>query len=646
MTTVPGGAIEKRRKGTDLTEMSGPRVTIDLDRIERNARAVVAACREAGIEVFGVTKGTCGMPQVARAMLRGGVAGIGESRFENIRRLRASGISCPIMLLRSPPLSRIEEVIASVDISLNSELAIIAELSRVAERMARVHDIILMVDLGDLREGIWPDDLVPTVERVLELPGVRIAGIGTNLTCFGAILPTEENIGALVAHARGLERRFGLKLRHVSGGNSSSLPLLLSGKMPAGITNLRIGEAILQGGRDTFLDDPWGALDQDAFRLTGELLEVKTKPSMPIGKMGLDAFGRKPVFVDKGKRRRGILNLGREDVVVEGLVPTDPGVAVLGASSDHLVLDVTEMTPRPQVGDTISFRMNYAALLFAMTSEYVDKVPMLDKPSAKTPSRVRLLAPPGLRDVVREHDFQGRLAALGFAAATAELPHETAPAADGLSALRAGAVEALAEGGIPLILGQDHSVSLAGLGAVAQAVDAFGLLWFDATSSFEPPVGQGAQEPAETVLSRALGYDPGYPALKPQLSPENVVLIGLREVAPHEAEIIRDSRVTVFTIADIDALGIREVMRQALRVAMAGTRGLYVSYCPAVTDIPGTADGAGGITLRETHQAMEIVAETGALLAMDAVGLDPDAAPRLIGETSNFVMSCFGKKIL
>ena len=129
--------------------MSGPFVTIDLETIERNARAVVAACAKSGIEVFGVTKGTCGMPQVARAMLRGGVIGIGESRFENIRRLRDSGIDAPILLLRSPPLSRVEEVVASVDISLNTELAIIRELSRVAERMSRTHDIILMVDLGD-----------------------------------------------------------------------------------------------------------------------------------------------------------------------------------------------------------------------------------------------------------------------------------------------------------------------------------------------------------------------------------------------------------------------------------------------------------------------------------------------------------------
>src|SRR5437868_5795940 len=200
--------------------MPGPQVTIDLERIEHNARTVVSWCAEAGISTFGVTKGACGMPQVARAMLRGGVSGLAESRFENIKRLREAGIDAPVMLLRSPPLSLIDEVIRSVDISLNSELTIIRELSRVAERMGRVHDIILMIDLGDLREGIWPDDVIPTVAQILELPGIRIAGLGTNLTCFGAIIPTEVNLGQLTDLADTVRRTFGLDLTYISGGNS------------------------------------------------------------------------------------------------------------------------------------------------------------------------------------------------------------------------------------------------------------------------------------------------------------------------------------------------------------------------------------------------------------------------------------------
>ncbi len=416
--------------------MPGPQVAIDLGRIERNARAVVARCTTAGIKVFGVTKGTCGMPQVARAMLRGGVAGIAESRFENIRRLRDSGISAPIMLLRSPPIARVEEVVRTVDISLQSELAIIRELSRIAERMGRVHDIMLMVDLGDLREGIWPNDLLPTVEEVLKLKGVRIAGIGTNLGCFGAIMPTEENLGQLVAHAYKIERLAGIGLDWVSGGNSSSLPLLLDGRLPAGINNLRIGEAILQGGLETFRDSPWAELEFDACRLSGEVIEVKKKPSLPIGESGYDAFGNQPVFVDEGDRLRAIANIGREDVLIEGLTPIHKGVRVLGGSSDHLLMDVTEADPPVAVGNRVSFRMNYGAMLSVMTSEYVEKIPMHDVETTPRGKMVQIVADPAAATVLAKQRAGARLEAMNYDVVE---PGDIARLPSGLMRLSAGA---------------------------------------------------------------------------------------------------------------------------------------------------------------------------------------------------------------
>jgi ornithine racemase len=353
--------------------MPGPLVTIDLRILERNARAVVERCRAAGIDVFGVTKATCGMPEVAQTMLRGGVSGLAESRLENIVRLRAAGIAARMMLMRLPALSQVEDVVRYADISLNSELSVIAALSRAAERAAVVHEIILMVDLGDLREGIWPDDLLAMAEEVVKLPGVKIVGLGTNLNCLGGIVPTEENLGLLVGYAETMRKRFGLELPYVSGGNSGSLPLLLAGGMPPGINQLRIGEAMLQGGRDTFYDQPWTALDRGAFTLSAELLELKIKPSVPIGRAGVDAFGRTPQFVGKGDRLRGILNVGLQDINTDSLFPLAPGVVVEGASSDHLIVDVHEMSPAPKVGDSIEFRMGYGSLLKAMTSEYVAK---------------------------------------------------------------------------------------------------------------------------------------------------------------------------------------------------------------------------------------------------------------------------------
>lgn len=608
--------------------MSGPQVAIDLGRIERNARVVANRCAASGIKVFGVTKGMCGMPQVARAMLRGGVSGLAESRFENIRRLRESGITAPIMLLRSPPLARIEEVVRTVDISLQSELATIREVARIAERMGRVHDILLMIDLGDLREGVWPSEIVPTVEQIVAMNGVRLAGIGTNLGCFGAIMPTEENLGQLVAHAYKVERITGLPLGMISGGASSSLTLLLEGRLPAGINNLRVGEAILQGGIETFRDRPWDELEFDAARLSTDVIEVKLKPTRPIGESGYDAFGNQPVFADDGDRMRAIANIGREDVVIEGLTPIAPGIRVLGGSSDHLLLDVTDADPPVVVGDRLAFRMGYGAMLLAMTSEYVEKTPIHDV--EETPGRrmVQIVADADAGSVLARHRLGERLEAIGL-----DVVHP-----DDVTRLPAGLTRVTA--------GRDRRVTLQALAAAVKTTHSLGLIWIDSIAALEPHEGSGDKVGEASVLARALGIGGGLPVLQPQLSPENVVIVGLREATPSEAGILKASRVTVFTMADIDAMGIGQVMREAIRIVSTGTRGFHVSYSPTATDFPGWGDGLGGMTVRETHQAMEAVALSGGMISIDVAPLGPSLDARIRAETTSFVTSAFGKRIL
>ena len=610
--------------------MDGPQVSIRLDTIEHNARVVTTKCRECGIEVFGVTKGTCGMPQVARAMLRGGVAGLAESRFENIRRLRESGIEAPIMLLRSPPLSRVEEVIRSVDVSLNSELGVLRELSRVAERMGRVHDVILMVDLGDLREGIWPSDLMAAVDEVMQLPGISLAGLGTNLTCFGAIIPTQKNLGELTAHVRAVEERHGVKLTYVSGGNSSSLPLLLAGRMPAGINNLRIGEAILKGGSDTFLDEPWEALDRDAFHLTVELLEVKVKPSMPIGETGLDAFGQRPTFVDMGDRLRGIGNVGREDVIVEGLEPVTAGIQVLGASSDHLVLDLTEADPRPEIGDLIDFRMSYGAMLATMTSDYVEKMPMHDEPVERKRKGADLLVGEGLIPPVEQEELQGRLEALGFEVA------KSPTSADAVAA-------SLEAGAVPVLIGRDHLTTWAGLSGAARALEDFGLIWFDATAvvhagrrRIRPAVGAAPRPRARCRCARA---DAGAVAGER----------GHRRPAPCRPTRIGSAQGFAHFHLHHGRHRCRGVARGDDAGAQGGGRRDARALCellPGRHRHPRNGEGSAGMTIRETHQAMEMIARNGGLAAMDMVGLTPETEPRIWQEAGHFLLSAFGKRIL
>lgn len=350
-----------------------PHIEIDTRKIEANTRAIVAAARSAGVSIAGVTKVTCGSPEVGRAMLNGGVAMLGESRLENIARLRAAGLPGPYLLLRLPMLSQVERVVELADYSLVSALETIRALDRAAARAGKQHRVILMVDLGDLREGFWPDELVPAAVATAGLRHVIIAGIGVNLTCYGGVCPTPANLGQLVALAREVEAATGRPLEIISGGNSSSLRLLLRGQFPPGINHLRIGEGIVLG-RETIAREPIPGAHLDAFIIRAEVIEVREKPSVPIGEIGQDAFGNVPEFEDVGRHLRAICAIGRQDAPPEGLTPVDPAIRILGASSDHLLLDVTKVKSRPRVGDLIEFVPNYGALLSAMTSPYVDKV--------------------------------------------------------------------------------------------------------------------------------------------------------------------------------------------------------------------------------------------------------------------------------
>ena len=344
-------------------------VTVDLAKVTGNTHRVVEALGGRG--VYGVTKVTCGSPEVARAMLAGGAAGIADSRLENVECMREAGVDAEFWSLRAPALARAEEAVRLLDVSLESEIETVRALDVAARALGKRHRIVAMVDLGDLREGMLPADLPAFLDAAEGLPNIEVFGIGTSLTCYGAIVPDADNLGELVALTRSAEARLGRRL-HVSGGMSSSLDALVDGILPERIDSLRIGESILLGV-STVTRDPILGLHTDAITVCAPVIECLVKPSMPRGTSAQDAFGQRPVFLDSGERRRAILAMGRQDVVPEGLVPVDPRVQVLGASSDHLVLDVHDLPEPPRLGDSIAFIPNYAATLAAFTSPYVEK---------------------------------------------------------------------------------------------------------------------------------------------------------------------------------------------------------------------------------------------------------------------------------
>ncbi len=350
--------------------MSAPRLEIDLRKIHHNARTLVERLGKRGISVTGITKATLGSAEIAATLLEAGVKRLGDSRIENIEAMRSALSAAEMTLIRSPMLSQAKRVVMSADVSCNTEIEVIKKLSLEAQKAGRTHGVILMVELGDLREGIMPEDVTDTVRETLSLPNIDFKGIGTNLACRSGVSPDSRNMTMLSELANSIEATLGLSIDIVSGGNSANLEWALSGAEIGRINDLRLGEAILLGC-ETLHRQPIDGLHTDAITLCAEVIEAKVKPSKPSGIIAQTAFGEAPPVTDRGLVTQSILAVGQQDIDPSGLqAPT--GINVLGASSDHLILESDEL--KLSVGTEVTFQLNYSALVRAMTSPFIGKV--------------------------------------------------------------------------------------------------------------------------------------------------------------------------------------------------------------------------------------------------------------------------------
>ena len=347
-----------------------PRIVIDRDKLRNNCTQIVKHCEARGIAVAGVIKGAGGLPEIARLYRSCGAAQLATSRLEQMELWRREGIPGPYMLLRVPGLSELPEVARLADYSLQSDATTLDALNSVCAEQGVTHRVIVMADLGDLREGFWDKtEMVEVCCHVEQgLDHLHLAGVGVNLGCYGAVKPTPENMEQLVDIARAVEARIGRRLEIVSGGATSSYTLVHWGTMPQGINHLRIGETALLA-KDLQVD--WGISDMDyllrgTMRLEAEIIELRKKPTHPVGETVIDAFGNRPTFLDRGMRLRALAAFGRADVgQVETLLCREPGMTVIGGSSDHCILDVEDCPRALRVGDVVSFDLSYSHMLYA-----------------------------------------------------------------------------------------------------------------------------------------------------------------------------------------------------------------------------------------------------------------------------------------
>jgi predicted amino acid racemase len=341
------------------------RIEFDCELIRQNAETVVALCAAHGIEVVGVGKGSCGNVDVAQAMLAGGVKMLAESRLPVIRRLRAGGIEADFMLLRIPRASEAYDIVQLTKVSLNSEPTVVRALSQAAVALGVRHEVLLILEMGDRREGVRLENAVEVAGEILKLPNIDLVGTAVNWGCVSGVLPSEAKLAQLVEITAEIERTYSVSLPIISGGNTANLSLVLGGQTPPRVNQLRIGEAILIG-TNVPIWKPIPGLKPCTFTMVAEVIEVKTKPTLPDGEIAYDAFGAVPTFVDLGERRRAIVAMGKQDLFVDALSPRDSKMMIVAASSDHTVLDVTDVQPPVQIGDEITFDMNYAGVATAM----------------------------------------------------------------------------------------------------------------------------------------------------------------------------------------------------------------------------------------------------------------------------------------
>ena len=352
-----------------------PYLEIDLKKIHFNTTTLIQFFDTKDISIIGITKVTMGNPTIAKTLVQAGIEFIGDSRIGNIIRMKNAGVNAKFVLIRNPALTEIPIVINYADISLNTELITIKKLSEEAFQQNKTHGIILMVEMGDLREGIMPKDLEFIVEQVLTLKGIELLGIGTNLKCFAGVIPDEKNMKEFSEIVEKIQEKFGIKLKFISGGNSANYNWIESTNDKGLVNNLRIGTAILLGV-EGINESPIPNLYQDTFTFVAEIVELKKKPLYPKGTITTNAFGEPSIFQNKDKgtegyRNHALINAGRQDTQEIGLTPLD-NIEIMSASSDYIIVDLKDNDFK--LGDELRFNVNYEALLGAMTSPFISKV--------------------------------------------------------------------------------------------------------------------------------------------------------------------------------------------------------------------------------------------------------------------------------
>jgi len=350
-------------------------VKLYRSELRHNFEYLDSLFKENGIKWGITTKLLCGNKEFINEVINLGVGEVHDSRISNLRVVKKVDPDTVTIYIKPPPKDTIPDLIKYADISLNTELSTMHELSEEAVRQGKVHKVIIMIEMGDLREGVMRDDLVDFYEKVFRLPGLEVVGLGTNLNCLHGVMPDGDKLIQLALYKQIIELRFKKKIPLVSGGTTVTIPLLLKNQLPTGVNHFRIGEALFFG-KDLFTDGVIEGMSDQVLELYTQIIEISEKPMVPTGELGINPQGKTAQIVEEnvGKTTyRAIVDIGTLDIQPSYLIPVNENITITDASSDMLILDVGGNPNNYKVGDKIRFKLKYMGALGLMSSDYIEK---------------------------------------------------------------------------------------------------------------------------------------------------------------------------------------------------------------------------------------------------------------------------------
>jgi predicted amino acid racemase len=345
------------------------------DKLKDNFEFLKEQFQENGIAWGVVSKLLCGNELYLKELIQLGVDEIHDSRISNLAKIKELNPDVQTVYIKPSSKRNLAKMVKYADVSLNSELDTIRWISEEAGRQGKTHKVIIMVETGDLREGVMGDHLVDFYAQIFELPNIEVIGLGTNLNCLNGIMPSTDKLIQLSLYKQIIELKFNKEIPWVSAGTSVTLPLMFNKQLPQGVNHFRIGET-LYFGLDLFEEKVIEGMHGDVFKLYAEIIEMQEKPLLPSGTLASNPQGE-VIEIDQAlygqSSFRAILDIGLLDVDPKYLIPDDGEFEILGASSDMLILNLGKNPLAYKVGDLIKFKLKYMGALAVLNSGYIEK---------------------------------------------------------------------------------------------------------------------------------------------------------------------------------------------------------------------------------------------------------------------------------